>query len=276
MKKLLGLIVSVVVLGVSLSSFAWTQRQPLPIEQCQVHSPYGFPQAGNVQALCQQAYLVGYDPAAKLPKVVTYTLLPQNAIGCVARTNAFVANQFIQNGPVPQDYAGTGYDKGHMVPDGDLSWDQQVEYESFLMTNMAPQAGSLNRGIWKLLETSVRGWAVQLNQPLTVYVGGIYSAGDKVIGNGVVVPNRYYKIVINQATGEVAGWMFPHTPPYPNLGNDLTKFRAPINGIEQQAGVKFAFPANARELQPGQEWKVDYGALTNAKRAKCGASASAD
>ena len=48
----------------------------------------------------------------------------------MARTNAFVANQFIQNGPVPQDYAGTGYDKGHMVPDGDLSWDQQVEYES--------------------------------------------------------------------------------------------------------------------------------------------------
>mgnify|MGYP003340751655 FL=1 len=90
--------------------------------------------------------------------------------------------------------------------------------------------------------------------------------------SGVVVPNRYYKIVINQATGEVAGWMFPHTPPYPNLGNDLTKFRAPINGIEQQAGVKFAFPANARELQPGQEWPVDYGALTKAKRAKCGAN----
>ena len=44
----------------------------------------------------------------------------------------------------------------------------------------------------------------------------------------------------------------------------------PIAGIEQEAGVKFAFPANARELQPGQEWPVDYGALTNAKRAKCG------
>ena len=47
----------------------------------------------------------------------------------------------------------TGYDKGHAAPDGDLSWSQQVEYESFLMTNMYPQHGSLNRGIWKLLET---------------------------------------------------------------------------------------------------------------------------
>jgi endonuclease G len=135
---------------------------------------------------------------------------------------------------------------------------------------MYPQHGSLNRGIWKLLETSVRGWAVQQNRAFTIYVGALYGAGDGYIGNGVIVPNAYYKIVIDQQTGAVAGWMFPHKKPYVNLGNDLTKFRTPINGIEQAAGVKFAFPANARELQPGQEWPVDYGALTNAKRAKCG------
>jgi hypothetical protein len=82
--------------------------------------------------------------------------------------------------------------------------------------------------------------------------------------------------VINQATGEVAGWMFPHTKPYVNLGNDLTKFRAMISMIESRAGVKFAFPPNAREVTPGAEWPVNFGALTNAKRAKCGASASAD
>ena len=148
----------------SLSAFAWTQRPPFALEQCKAHSPYGWPQTNNVQPLCQQAYLVGYDAQAKLPKFVTYELLPKNALGCVPRTNAFVANQFIQNGPKPDDYTGTGYDKGHAAPDGDLSWDQQVEYESFLMTNMFPQAGSLNRGIWKLLETSVRGWVVQRNQ----------------------------------------------------------------------------------------------------------------
>ena len=70
--------------------------------------------------------------------------------------------------------------------------------------------------------------------------------------------------------------MFPHNAPYPNLGNDLTKFRLPIAQIEQQAGVKFAFPANAKELAPGAEWPVDFGALTNAKRKLCGANASVD
>jgi endonuclease G, mitochondrial len=273
MKKIL---ITLFALSISATSFAWTQRQPQNPQTCQVHAPYGFPQTQGITPICRQAYLVGYDAAAKLPKYVTYELLPKNAIGCVARTNAFATDQSVPNGAKPEDYAGTGYDKGHMSPDGDLSWDTQVEFESFLMTNMSPQAGSLNRGIWKLLETSVRGWAVQRNQSYTVYVGGVYNAQDKKIGNGVVVPHGFYKIVINNQTNEVAGWMFPHVTPYPNLGNDLTKFRLPITQIEKEGGVQFAFPKNAIELQPGKEWPIDYGALTNAKRAKCGANASDD
>jgi endonuclease G len=270
MKKLLTLLF----VFASFSSYAWDQRPPLPVDTCKVHSPYGLTQTKTAAGLiCREAYLVAYDPAAKIPVYVAYTLLPQNALGCFPRTNAFVADASIPNGPRPDDYAGTGYDKGHAAPDGDLSWSQQVEYESFLMTNMYPQHGSLNRGIWKLLETSVRGWTVQLNQPFTIYVGALYGAGNERIGNGVVVPHGFYKIVINNATGAVAGWGFPHTKPYVNLGNDLTKFRIPIADIEKQAVVDFKFPANAKELAPGQEWPVNYGALTNAKRAKCGKAA---
>lgn len=268
MKKILAL----ALIALSFTASAWTQRPPNSLSSCKTHAPYGFPQTQNVQPICRQAYLVGYDAAAKLPKFVTYELLPQNALGCVARTNAFAADQSISNGPKPDDYAATGYDKGHMSPDGDLSWNQQVEYESFLMTNMVPQAGSLNRGIWKLLETSVRGWSVQLNQSYTVYVGALYSDSDKKIGNGVVVPHGFYKIVINNQTNEVAGWAFPHVAPYPNLGSDLPKFRLPIAQIQQTAGVHYAFPPKHKELAPGQEWSVDFGKLTQAKRAKCGKS----
>jgi DNA/RNA endonuclease G (NUC1) len=107
-------------------------------------------------------------------------------------------------------------------------------------------------------------------------VGGIYGPQDKTIGTGVVVPHAFYKIVINNQTKEVAGWLFPHTPPYPNLGNDLTKFRVPISQIQQTANVTYAFPAGAIEVQPGQEWLVDFGALTKLKRAKCGANAGSE
>ena len=185
MKKLLLLLAFV-----STQVFAWEQRAPLPVQACQVHSPYGFAQTQRqVAPICREAYLVAYDAPVKIPAYVAYTLLPQNALGCFPRTNAFVADQSVPGGATPNDYAGTGYDKGHAAPDGDLSWSQIVEYESFLMTNMYPQHGSLNRGIWKLLETSVRGWAVQQNRPFTIYVGAFYGAGDGVIGNGVIVPH---------------------------------------------------------------------------------------
>jgi len=272
-KILLGLLLAIT----SATSFAWTQRAPGTVQQCAVHTPYGIPQVqGAVQPICREAYLSAYDSPAKVPRFVMWTLTPAHALGCVARSNAFAADQSVPNGARPDDYAAAGYDKGHMAPDGDQSWDQQVEFESFLMTNMSPQAGSLNRGIWKLLETSVRGWAVQRNQTFTIIAGGIYDATDKKIGAGVVVPHGFYKIVINQATGEIAGWAFPHVAPYPNLGNNLVPFRLPIAQIEKTAGINFAFPKNAKELAPGAEWPVDFGALTKAKRAKCGANASDD
>lgn len=253
----------------AFSAQAWEQRAPLPVQACQVHSPYGFAATQRqVQPICREAFLVAYDAPVKIPAYVAYTLEPAKALGCFPRTNAFVADASVQGGARPDDYAGTGYDKGHAAPDGDLSWSQQVEYESFLMTNMYPQHGSLNRGIWKLLETSVRGWAVQTNQSYTIYVGAMYGAGDESF-KGIIVPHGYYKIVINNQTSQLAGWRFPHTKPYVNLGNDLTKFRVPVAQIMQEAGLQYNFPANAQELAPGAEWKVDFGALTNAKRAKC-------
>lgn len=267
MKKILGILAILF----ATASHAWEQRAPLPVQACQVHNPYGWAQTQRTaRPICREGYFVAYDAPAKIPVYVAYTLLPQNALGCFPRTNAFVADASVPGGARPDDYAGTGYDKGHAAPDGDLSWSQIVEYESFLMTNMYPQHGSLNRGIWKLLETSIRGWSVQLNQPFTIFVGALYSDANLKIGNGVIVPHGYYKIVINNATKQIAGWGFPHNPPYGNLGNDLTKFRVPVAAIQQQAGVQFKFPAGAVEVAPGQEWPVDYGALTNAKRAKCG------
>jgi endonuclease G len=271
MKKIL----TVVLLVTAGLAQAWDQRAPNPVQACAVHSPYGFAIVKRpVQAICREAYLVAYDAPVKIPAYVAYTLLPQNALGCFPRTNAFVADQSLGGtGARPDDYAGTGYDKGHAAPDGDLSWSAQVEYESFLMTNMYPQHGSLNRGIWKLLETAVRGWTVQLNQPFTIYVGALYGAGNPTIGNGVIVPHGFYKIVINNATKQTAGWVFPHTKPYVNLGNDLTVFRKPIAEIEKVAGVDYKFPPGVQEVQPGKEWPVDFGALTNAKRARCGRNA---
>ena len=249
------------------------QAPAQPIAACSSQAPWGFPQiAHNGVALCRHAYAVFVDPIAKIPLWVVYTLTPEHALGCLPRSNAFAADQSMPGSATPQDYAGSGFDQGHNVSDGDMSFDQQAETESFLMTNMSPQAPSFNRGIWKLLETSVRGWAVETGHTFTIYVGNIYGPGDRTIGHGVVVPHAMYKIVIDDNTKQTAAWVIPHIAPYPNLGNDLTKFRMPFAQVQQITGIVFGLPSDASELAVGHEWSVDFGVLTKSKKVKCGTS----
>jgi hypothetical protein len=61
---------------------AWDQRAPLPPQSCAVHSPWGWAQTVRpAQPICREAYLVAYDAPVKIPVYVSYTLLPQNALG---------------------------------------------------------------------------------------------------------------------------------------------------------------------------------------------------
>lgn len=274
MKKLISVVLALIALTGSLPVLAREQRQPLDVQQCSIHAPYGLAKTNVLlKPICRQAYLSMYDPQAKIPLYVEWTVTPVAVIGCEPRSNAFASDDSILNSPTPEDYAGSGYDKGHMSPNADQSWSQQTEYESFLMTNMAPQAPSFNRGVWKLLETSVRAWAVVNNRPFTVISGSVYDTNNKRIGKGVVVPHAYYKIVMDTKTGQVAGWYFPHVAPYPNLGTDLTKYRASIADIETRAKIDFPFPTNIRELPVGSEWSTDFGKLLYVKKTYCGRKA---
>jgi len=100
MKKLL---VALLLAFIGVSSHAWEQREPLPLKDCRIHSPYGLAETKrDLTPICREGYLVGYDPEAKIPAYVAYTLQPKNALGCVARTNAFVADKSIKNGPRPR------------------------------------------------------------------------------------------------------------------------------------------------------------------------------
>lgn len=251
-------------------TYAWEQWQPYPIEKCQVQAPYGFPQSSTQGvAICRAGYVTLNDTAAKLPVWVSYTLYPEYALGCVPRSNGFMADASLPKGSRAEltDYAKSGYDIGHVAPNADMSSFDQFEKESFLLTNMVPQNASTNRGIIKLSETSIRGWVTQRNHPYVIYSGPIYNSSDKTIGpNLVVVPHAFYKIAIDTVTNEVVGFLIPHTG---NHGNDLTKFRAPIAQIQQLSGVTFAYPVNATELPLDQLWPVDFGALTKSKQAKC-------
>jgi endonuclease G len=255
------------------ASPAAEQAQPLPIAQCAGHVPYGQPKlAGkkDTTVICRAGYFTEHDNEAKIPVWASYTLTPVNALGCEPRTNAFATDQSLTSGrrSTPGDYAGTGYDQGHNVPDGDQSYNLDVERQSFLMSNMLPQLPGFNRGIWKLLETSVRGWAVQRGNSITIYSGPIYDvAKNKTIGpNKVTVPHGFYKIVIDNKTKETLAFVFDHAE---GQGNDLTKVISTVAEIQKLTGIDFKTPNAKAETTKGSLWAVDYGALTDAKRKQC-------
>ena len=258
-------------LGLVGTAAAWDQKPNQPIAACAAQVPYGAPVLNkpNTVVRCNTAYALQHDNAAKIPAWVAYTLTPAHAIGCVPRTNAFVADATLGAGSAkPSDYAGTGYDQGHLAPDGDMSWDVQVEFESFLMSNMSPQLPNLNRGIWKSLESNVRAWAYGNNQSYTIYAGNIYNLGkSKTIGTGVVVPDHLYKIVINNATKQVLAFTFPQVE---RQEIDLPKHLVSIATIEAATGITFTVPPGTDKTKPATAvWPVDLKKTADAKKAQC-------
>lgn len=259
-------------LGTLATSIAADQRPPLPPAQCAQHVPYGAPEIKKPDAvlICRQGYELYHDNAAKIPAWVAWNITPEHVNGCIARSNAFAADQSLPagKGSTPDDYVGTGYDKGHLANDAHQSWDDTVEHESFIMSNMSPQLPGLNRGIWKLLETATGSWVVMRKHTLIVYAGNIYDvAKDKKIGPGrITVPHQLWKIVIDKNTGEVLAFLFPQAE---DQGNDLTTVQVTVADIEKASGIVFHLPPAASKTTKLPLWSVDYKSLTDAKHDAC-------
>ncbi|WP_017296656.1 DNA/RNA non-specific endonuclease [Nodosilinea nodulosa] len=95
----------------------------------------------------------------------------------------------------PNDYRGSGYDRGHVVPSGDRTRTAGDNAATFLMTNILPQAAENNRGPWRELEEYGRDLVYQYDHSLHVFAGGYGSQGS--LGNrSIAVPSRLWKIIV--------------------------------------------------------------------------------
>ena len=61
----------------------------------------------------------------------------------------------------PNDYTNSGFDRGHLCPSADRTNSPGNNSETFLMTNMIPQAPELNREAWAYLEEYCRDLVTQ-------------------------------------------------------------------------------------------------------------------
>lgn len=101
-----------------------------------------------------------------------------------------------------QDYAGSGYDRGHLSPNGDMANISQ-QYDSFSLANIAPQSPRNNRYVWRRIESSTRYLTKQYGE---IYVvTGVAFVGNQLtqLNGRVLVPSHFFKAVyipvINQA-----------------------------------------------------------------------------
>ena len=105
-----------------------------------------------------------------------------------------------------KDYSHSGFDRGHMIPSGDMP-DEQSQYDSFTLANMVPQDPKNNRGIWEAIESAVRHLTEQRGE-LYVITGPLFvgSAVQQLNGR-VLVPTHIYKLVYDLQRNEGAAYL---------------------------------------------------------------------
>ncbi len=167
----------------------------------------GLPQAKELVE--HTAYMLSYNEEHEQAEWVYYHLTKEEAQGNHERTDDFRPDPAVSTGSAVQnDYGGSGFDRGHLAPAGDMAWSEAVMSESFFFSNMSPQHRSLNRGKWRSLETKVRNWAVAF-EAVHVFTGPFLVSGlDKIGANEVSVPNAYYKVVVDLHGSEHKGIAF--------------------------------------------------------------------
>ena len=162
--------------------------------------------------------------------------------------------------PSPQDYAGSGLDRGHLVPAGDLKWDPDAMRHSFLLTNVCPMHKALNEGGWAKLEEKVREWTAR-DSALLVFTGPVVSDGDTTLASGrVTVPSAYYKVVMAPCVRPVRAIAFI----YPNghSSGRLRQYAVSVDEVERRTGLDF-FPTLPDQEQQRLESPVNLDAFTN-------------
>ena len=204
---------------------------------CPPYMNYGSPSL-NVEFLCRTGFAIGHDPQARTPSWVIERLGVSSLNGGIERTDNFRADPDLMVGRRAEleDYAGSGFDRGHMAPAGDLTWSLQAMSESFYLSNIAPQNPSLNRGAWAKLEEEVRKWVLE-RADVIVITGPVFGADSTAIGRSPVrVPVAFYKVIFDPFRREGIGFVYPNSPP---TSTDIADYQVPIGQIEMMTGMAF-------------------------------------
>lgn len=94
------------------------------------------------------------------------------------------------------DYSGSGYNRGHMCASEDRICSKEVNGQTFYLSNMHPQIGGHNSGIWSTIEGKVRNW-----RDAVVNAGGVMYICKGGTINDVTINGKTSNGVIKRISG---------------------------------------------------------------------------
>ncbi len=207
--------------------------------------------------LSYSGFDLGYNEEFEQAAWVAYVLTREEIeSGYVERTDNFRPDPNIVTGSASlADYRRSGFDRGHLAPAGDMQWDPLAMSESFLMSNMSPQTPQFNRGIWRMLETEVRNWALEKDS-IYVITGPVLPSVDSLIGeNEVGVPRYYFKVLVDLSPPDHS--MIAFLLPNVASSDSLMHFAVTVDSLETVTGYDFFAGAPDQEVMDWLEKQLD-------------------
>lgn len=192
------------------------------------------------RALCYDAFAILHSGESKTAVFVAERLNQASVADAnETRTDKFFPDARLRSAERAslKDYKGSGFDRGHMAPAGDMPTAQAMA-QSFSLANMVPQAPEHNRGPWaKSVEAATRKYATRAKGDVFVITGPAFVPGiaqSPSIGPGQVrVPQYLFKLVYDQDKNKA--WAHWHR-------NDATtRASRPISYSElvRRTGIEF-------------------------------------
>jgi len=176
-------------------------------EQCRHLFFHGAPPAtphladSKLRALCFSAFAVLHSGLSRTPIYVAERI---NRAMLLEARNHQRTNQFFADARLPnderaelEDYQGSGFDRGHMAPAGDMATDESMA-QSFSLPNIVPQAPVNNRKQWAEIEKATRKYVMRAEGDVFVITGPVFDGFPSTIGaDKVWVPQHLFKLVVD-------------------------------------------------------------------------------
>ncbi|MES2803275.1 MAG: DNA/RNA non-specific endonuclease [Bdellovibrionota bacterium] len=194
----------------------------------------------NELILDHKYFIIAYNKEHNIAKWVKYTLTKNDLNGPGKRPPRFQKDPFLQKLGLTaikhEDYTGTDYDRGHLAPADDFDRTQEAIQSTFVMSNVIPQKGFVNRISWRLLESKVHSWACG-EEDITVYTGPVIEPGLPTLKAGVIIPKEFFKVIIdNTPPKKVIGFIYNQK----DVDQTMKNRQVPVNRLEEIVGVNFS------------------------------------